>query len=237
MNSAKKKPMLTNKESFVKRVSREILSGKWKPGDKLPSERELAAELGIGKTVVHSGFEKLASMGLVHIKPKSGVFVADYMKTGNIETLNAIVNLNGNELGSDIVAAILDLRLAVEGLALRALCACRSSEDIQYLRSLTKEIRDKSNCGEEELAEQFFIWHREICIRSGKSFFTLFMNTTHDVSIAFWVNYLRMYGISFAINRLEQFIDLIEARDGEGAYNLLASGISDYLARIDKQEQ
>lgn len=59
------------------------------------------------------------------------------------------------------------------------------------------------------------------------------MNTTHDVSIAFWANYLRMYGASFAIDRLEQFTDLIEARDGEGAYNLLASGIADYLARLD----
>ena len=229
-----KKTSLTNKEAFVRRITKEILSGKWKPGDRLPSERELAAEMGIGKTVVHSGFEQLATMRLVHIKPKSGTFVADYMKIGNIETLNAIVQLNGNELGRDVVKAILDLRLAIEGEALRTLCLCRSTEDIVHLRSITKDIRDiADNIGVEELAEHFFIWHREICILSGKSVLTLFMNTTHDVSIAFWANYLRMYGASFAIDRLEQFTDLIEARDGEGAYNLLASGIADYLARLD----
>ncbi|NLY92322.1 MAG: GntR family transcriptional regulator [Firmicutes bacterium] len=185
---------------------------------------------------MHSGFEQLAAMGLVEIKPKSGVFVADYMKTGNIETLNVIVQLNGNELSREVTVAILDLRLAIEGMALRALCHGCRPEDIVHLRALTQEVRDRApHSGEEELAELFFRWHREICILSGKSILTLFMNTMHDVSIAFWVNYLRMYGPSFAIDRLERFTDLIEARDGEGAYNLLATGIADYLARLENQ--
>lgn len=228
----------TNKGMFVNKVTKEILSGKWRPGDKLPSERELAAEMGIGKTVVHSGFEQMAAMGLVDIKPKSGIFVADYMKTGKIETLNAIVHLNGNELGRELVEAVLDLRLAIEGMALRALCQCRSTKDIVRLRAMTGDIRgDSHSLGETEMAERFFIWHREICILSRKSVLTLFMNTMHDVSIAFWINYLRMYGLSFAIDRLERFTDLIEARDGEGAYHLLAAGIADYLDRLDKQAQ
>ena len=236
MKRAKKKAGLTYKEFFVRKMTKEILSGKWNPGDRLPSERELAAEMGIGKTVVHSGFEQLAAMGLVDIKPKSGIYVADYMKTGNIETLNAIVHLNGNELSWEVTVAILDLRLAIEGMAFRALCLSHRAEDIAYLRAMTAEIRDRAHrSGVEELAELFFRWHREICIFSGKSILTLFMNTMHDVSLAFWVNYLRMYGSSFAIDRLEQFIALIEARDGEGACKLLATGIADYLARLEKE--
>lgn len=236
MKSVKITAGLTYKEFFVRKMTREILAGKWNPGDRLPSERELAAELGIGKTVVHSGIEQLAAMGLVDIKPKSGVYVADYMKTGNIETLNAIVHLNGNELSWEVTVAILDLRLAIEGMALRVLCFTRCAEDIVRLRAMTAQIRDHSHhSAVEELAELFFRWHREICILSGKSILTLFMNTMHDVSIAFWVNYLRMYGPSFAIDRLERFITLIEARDGEGAYKLLAIGIADYLSRLENE--
>lgn len=235
MKPLNRTPMITNKEYFIRQITKEILSGKWNPGDKLPSEREFAAKMGIGKTVVHSGFEKLAAMGLVDIKPQSGIFVADYMKTGNIETLNAIVQLNGNELSREVTIGILDLRLAIEGMAFRALSLHCSEEDIAHLRSITEDIRNSSHSiGEEELAERFFLWHREICILSGKNILTLFMNTTHDISIAFWVNYLRMYGASFAIDRLERFVDLIEARDGEGACNLLAVGIVDYLALLEK---
>src|SRR5690606_34710567 len=115
--------------------------------------------MGIGKTVVHSGFEQLAGMGLVEIKPKSGIYVADYMKTGNIETLNAIVQLNGNELSRDVTVAILDLRLAIEGMAFRALALSRSAEDIAHLRAMTAEIHDCSqHSGVEDLAELFFRW-------------------------------------------------------------------------------
>ncbi len=229
-----KKSAKTNKEIFVEKITGGILSGKWNPGDKLPSERDLASEMGIGKTVVHSGFEKLEDMGLIEGRPKSGLFVTDYMKTGNIETLNAIVHFNGNELSREITISILDLRLAIEGMAFRVLSLNHTTDDINNLRSITEDIRN--NCqstDEEELAERFFLWHREICILSGKSILTLFMNTVHDISIAFWTNYLRIYGASFAIDRLEQFIELIQSGDGDGAYNLLAEGIVDYLAHLE----
>lgn len=235
MNHSEKATRTTNKAMLVKKMTKDILSGKWHPGDKLPSERELAAEMGIGKTVVHSGFEQLAAMGLVTIRPQSGIYVADYMKSGNIELLNSIVHLKGNELGREVVKAILDLRLAIEGMALRALCLCRSAEDIARLRAMTEDIRKSCHdLGEEELAERFFLWHREICILSGKSVLTLFMNTMHNVSIAFWINYLRLFGLPFALDLLEEFTNRIEARDEEGAYNLLASGIADYLSRLEK---
>jgi len=230
------KHTVTNREKFINAMIRDILSGRWNPGDKLPSQREFAEKMGIGKTVIQSGFEHLAAMGLVEIKPKSGIYVADYMKTGNIETLNAIVQLNGSELGREVIVGILDLRLAIEGTALRALSLCRTSEDVLRLRSLTEDIRECSvDVGLEELAERFFLWHREICILSGKPILTLFMNTMHDVSIAFWVRYLGMYGLDFAVDRLDRFIEFIEARDGNGAYDLLAAGIADYLDRLENQ--
>ena len=45
----------TIKELFIQRIEDMILSGELKPGDKLPSERELADEMKIGKTIVHEG--------------------------------------------------------------------------------------------------------------------------------------------------------------------------------------
>jgi GntR family transcriptional regulator, transcriptional repressor for pyruvate dehydrogenase complex len=227
----------SKKDIFINEIIKEILSGKWNPGQKLPSEREFAAKMGIGKTVVHSGFEQLATMGLVQIKPKSGIFVADYMKNGNIEILNAIVHLNGNELSREMAVAVLDLRLAIEGMAFKTLCLCRNTKDLTRLRAMTEEIRNLSDTlNMEELAEKFFLWHREVCILSGKSILTLIMNTAHDVSIAFWVNYLRMFGISFAIKRLEHFIRFMEASDGDGAYRMLEDGIKDYLDRLEQKK-
>ena len=50
----------TIKELFIQRIEDMILSGELKPGDKLPSERELADEMKIGKTIVHEVIRELS---------------------------------------------------------------------------------------------------------------------------------------------------------------------------------
>ena len=40
---------------FVQQLEGLILSGELRPGDRLPTERELADEMKISKTVVHEG--------------------------------------------------------------------------------------------------------------------------------------------------------------------------------------
>ena len=46
---------LSIKELFISQIEEMILSGELKPGDKLPTERELADEMNISKTIVHDG--------------------------------------------------------------------------------------------------------------------------------------------------------------------------------------
>ena len=53
----------TIKELFIERIEGMILSGTLKPGDRLPSERELAEQMKISKTIVHIGLEDLARDG------------------------------------------------------------------------------------------------------------------------------------------------------------------------------
>lgn len=43
------------KELFLSQIEEMILSGELKPGDRLPTERELADTMGISKTIIHEG--------------------------------------------------------------------------------------------------------------------------------------------------------------------------------------
>lgn len=236
MSTATQDKTPTHKERFVACIAEDILSGVYEVGERLPSERELAAAMGMSKTVVHSGLERLAQMGLIDIKPQSGVYVAHYIQTGNIETLNAIVEFQGNKLSYELDVAILDLRMAIEGTALRLLAMRRTPEDIARLRALTQEMRDigteigpEGDPIQKDMSERFFIWHREVCILSRSSILPLFMNTVHDISLPFWERYLRQVGLVNALALLDRFTDLLEAGDGLGACELMQEGIDTYL--------
>ena len=41
------------RELFIRQIQEMILSGELLPGDRLPTERELADEMNVSKTVVH----------------------------------------------------------------------------------------------------------------------------------------------------------------------------------------
>ena len=51
---------------IVERIELEIVSGKYKPGDKIPSVRELAVEAGVNPNTMQKAMVELERDGLVH---------------------------------------------------------------------------------------------------------------------------------------------------------------------------
>jgi GntR family transcriptional repressor for pyruvate dehydrogenase complex len=73
-------PLNTSKRSLDKRIvsyiQRLIEMGELRSGDRLPAERELAAQLGVSRTVLREALHTLAAYGLVDLQHGRGVFVA-----------------------------------------------------------------------------------------------------------------------------------------------------------------
>ncbi|MBC8064905.1 MAG: PLP-dependent aminotransferase family protein [Chlorobia bacterium] len=69
-----------------------ILDGELRPGQRLPSVRELAKELGVHRLTVFKAYEELASSGLTQSKPGSGTFVAsEFKRKATTEMLGRIL--------------------------------------------------------------------------------------------------------------------------------------------------
>lgn len=62
-------------EALRHRVQRGLASGALRPGDRLPSTREMAADLDADPRVVADAYRVLAGDGLVELRPRAGVFV------------------------------------------------------------------------------------------------------------------------------------------------------------------
>lgn len=111
------------RELFIQQLEGAILSGQLKPGDRLPTERELADTMHISKTVVHEGLRELHRLGFLDIASRRGVTVADYAQTGSLETLTAIMDYHGGLPDEKTARSILRLRYYLEAPALRDLAA------------------------------------------------------------------------------------------------------------------
>lgn len=52
-----------------------IEAGDYQPGDALPSQRDLAEQLGISRASLREALSSLSALGLVSVQPGKGVFV------------------------------------------------------------------------------------------------------------------------------------------------------------------
>jgi DNA-binding GntR family transcriptional regulator len=62
---------------LAKLLRSQIEQGKYPPGAKMPSYRQLAAEHGFARNTIGAALKLLEEEGLVGIRPASGVFVLD----------------------------------------------------------------------------------------------------------------------------------------------------------------
>ncbi len=107
--------------TVLERIESELLDGTLGPGDRLPSERELAATLGVGRSSVREALRVLEVMGLLRLGtgsgPTAGAIVTATPQGGLSAVLRLQVAARGFPLG-DVVATRLVLETAVvEALA------------------------------------------------------------------------------------------------------------------------
>lgn len=58
--------------TVLERIESDLLSGRLRPGERLPSERDLATELGVGRSSVREALRVLEVMGLIRTAAGSG---------------------------------------------------------------------------------------------------------------------------------------------------------------------
>jgi GntR family transcriptional repressor for pyruvate dehydrogenase complex len=64
-------------DEAVRQIRALIDQGTFKPGDKLPSERELIKELAVSRTSIREALRILEGLGLIEVRPGVGAYVLD----------------------------------------------------------------------------------------------------------------------------------------------------------------
>ena len=162
-------PALSLTDTIVARLIEEIGSGRRAPGDRLPTEQEMMASMGVSRTVVREAISALKAQGFVTTRQGSGAFVATTSAKRGFY-------IDPAGLGSlDKVLQVLELRLAVEVEA-AGLASMRSTRT--ELRALAKRLDDIDAAierGEAAIAEDF-AFHTQIARLTGNAQFVDFLS-------------------------------------------------------------
>lgn len=222
----------TPKDLFIRQIEDQIISGQLAVGEKLPTERELEAETGISKSVIHFALKDLERMGFVQIVPRQGVYVDDYAHKGSFETLSEMLRYNGGRLTVKMGTEIVELRNAIEGGALIKLAANHTDADIEKLQGAIDELR--AVIGEDlntfELADIAKKFHFMICDLCGNDMFPLVMNAFAPMSNIVWAYCIRFWGIARFVEHDEKVLAMIKRGEGREAHQYIEDIFAQYLA-------
>lgn len=69
------KPRISIWSSIAETLTAEIAQGHYRPGDKLPTEAQLATRFGVNRHTIRHALQTLVQSGIVHSRRGSGVFV------------------------------------------------------------------------------------------------------------------------------------------------------------------
>lgn len=115
-------------EAIVDRIRDSITRGELRPGDRLPPERDLAAQLGVSRMAVREAIKVLSAMGLVEVRQGDGTFIRRVTAESLLDPLVA-----GNLVEANQLMEIVEVRQALEvemaGLAARRATA----EDLEAM--------------------------------------------------------------------------------------------------------
>ena len=222
------------RELFVQQITGMILSGQLRPGDRLPTERELADGMKISKSAVHEGIRELHRQGFLDVARRQGVTVADYAQTGTLYTLLAIMHYHGGQLDAKTCRSILQVRYYLEGPAFQELAACRTREDLKRLEELYQQAEAAAREDVYAFADAMFRYHRTVAFLSGNSITPLILNAFAPVSREFWRAYIEAFGVESCLERLRAFTDCIRSGDGNRACKLLMEGLREFERRTER---
>ncbi|BCB75655.1 FadR/GntR family transcriptional regulator [Phytohabitans flavus] len=139
-------------DDAIDRIKAMILSGRLRPGERLPNAAELATTLGLSRNTLREALRALALIRVLEVRHGDGIYVGSLQPRQLFDTLAFVADFYRDGTAPQI----LELRRVLEPTAV-ALAAGRMSEaDAAKLRALADALAEESTLDELVAHEQEF---------------------------------------------------------------------------------
>jgi GntR family transcriptional repressor for pyruvate dehydrogenase complex len=218
-------PIFTRRafEEICERIRAQIAAGTLRPGDKLPPERDLAQQLGVGRNALREALRSLEIAGIVRLQKgaKGGAFI----QTGDANRMGEVVR-DMLSLGSISVAELTESRVHIQDLVVRLACERASDADfdaieasINRTQQMTIEGRylDRVECSRE--------FYRLLVAAAHNKVLAMMVRSVTDILMQFVYTRVAAGGKpqSRLVEKRRAFLAALRARDAQEATRLMRS--------------
>ena len=130
-------------EEIVSQIKQLISKGELKPGDRIPSERELATMLGVSRPSVREAIMVLEAMGFVESRQGGGTYVKALTEASIMNPLAKLVEMRDPEL----LRSLVEVRMGLESWSAYLAAQRATDSDIAEMRRIYRIMEKEAAKG------------------------------------------------------------------------------------------
>jgi DNA-binding FadR family transcriptional regulator len=147
-------PRVTVTQRAIEHIKAKISAGEFTPGQRLPTERDLAAELGLSRSSMREAIRALTVLGVLEVRHGAGVYVTTLSADGLLENLGVVAEVSRG----DTLLHLVRVRKILEPAAAMAAAARITEEGLAALRAEMAAMERGTTA--EEIVEHDMEFHR-----------------------------------------------------------------------------
>jgi GntR family transcriptional repressor for pyruvate dehydrogenase complex len=155
-------------------LSQAILAGRYGPGERLPSQRTLARELGVNIAGVREALGRLEQLRLVEVRQGEPMRVLDWRESGGLEALAMLGSFD-----PAVIAALFEARRLLLSEAAALAAQRRTGEQAARIGELAKAVAVAADDTVALLADWAFM--AAVIEAAGNLVFQLIMNSVREL--------------------------------------------------------
>jgi GntR family transcriptional regulator, transcriptional repressor for pyruvate dehydrogenase complex len=219
----KREPRLSDKVADM--MLETIVSKRLKPGDRLPSERELGEQFGVSRTVVREAVRALVAKGLIEVRSGSGLRVAAVDASAVSESMSLYIHGSGDLDYPKVHEVRTMLEVQMAGLAAQR----RTEDDIARLTEACERM-EASIANVEVAARADVEFHREIAKATHNELYLVMLDAVGDALVEIRRGNLKRPGsMEFALDQHRRILDAIAT----GATRKAREAMREHLDRVE----
>jgi DNA-binding FadR family transcriptional regulator len=197
-------------------LRRAILDGRLRPGDTLPSERDLATEHDVNRSSVREAMKQLEGWGLVKIRHGGATRVTDFLLSAGVELLPFLVEVEG-PVDPSILRELHEIRAMLLGWCAEQAARKADPASIARLDALARRLHE-SRTRPAEAQELDYDFFEALVQISGNRPLLLFSNVVREVYLRGRQRFLGLYAKDvFDPGHHRRAVDAIRRRDPAAA--------------------